>query len=169
MRILLAGLWARRGINAAALLVIWVAVTAAVLGPMYGRMSSEHLVDTRLDGRAPYTTGMSFSVEALDELPDDPDAYVPPEPQSLVDEASATVAAQDPGRFWPEETGWLLDRGGTMKYGATTFQVPLYWRDGHVRPGRRRQAAARPHPTRCWCSDVMARTTRRRRRGHLRR
>jgi hypothetical protein len=130
MRILLAGLWARRGINAAALLVIWVAVTAAVLGPVYGRMSSEHLVDTRLDTRAPYTTGMSFSVEALDELPDDPDAYVAPDPRTLVDEASATVAAQDPGRFWPEETGWLLDRGGTMKYGATTFQVPLYWRDG---------------------------------------
>ena len=130
MRILVAGLWARRGINAAALLVIWVAVTAAVLGPIYGRASSEHLVDTRLDARAPYTTGLSFSVEALDELPDDPDAYTAPDPQSLVDEASAAVAQQSPGRYWPDETGWLLDRGGTMPHGATTFQVPLYWRDG---------------------------------------
>ncbi|HET6653859.1 MAG TPA: FtsX-like permease family protein [Nocardioides sp.] len=130
MRILLAGLWDRRGINAAALLVIWVAVTAAVLGPMYGRASSEHLVDTRLEARAPYTTGLSFSVEALDGLPDDPDAYTPPDPQSLVEESSAAVAQQDPGRTWPVETGWLLDRGGSMEYGATTFQVPLYWRDG---------------------------------------
>ena len=29
---------------------------------MYGRESAEHLLDTRLDERAPYTTGLSFSV-----------------------------------------------------------------------------------------------------------
>ena len=131
MKILLAGLWSRRGINLAALLVIWVAVTAAVLGPMYGRASGEHLVDTRLDARAPYTTGLAFSLPASEEAPKgSPDRYTPPDPQVLVDQASATLAGEERDRYWPEETRWLIDRGGTMPWGDKTFQVPLYWRDG---------------------------------------
>ena len=37
MRVLLAGLWTRRGMNATGVLVCVIAVAAAVLGPMYGR------------------------------------------------------------------------------------------------------------------------------------
>ena len=111
MRILLAGLWARRGLNLAALLVIVVAVTAAVLAPMYGRASAEHVVDSRLEARAPYTTGLSYSVQAMDDPPvGSPSRFTPPDPQQLVDQASAAVEAPERARFWPAETPWLLDR-----------------------------------------------------------
>ena len=131
MRILFAGLWARRGINAAAMLVILIAVTAAVLAPMYGRASAEHLVDSRLAARAPYTTGLAFSVPAMEEPPvGDPARFTPPDPRQLVDQASAAVAGEDRDRFWPRETSWLLDRGGSLRYGESSFTAPLYWRDG---------------------------------------
>ncbi len=135
MRVLLAGLWARRGLNAAALLVIWVAMGSAVLGPMYGRAAAEHLVDTRLAEREPYTTGLSYALEAMPAEPPrgSPDAYRPPDPAALVEEASAAVVAEDAdavGRFFPEETRWLRDRGPTLQRGQTTFEVPLYWREG---------------------------------------
>ncbi|QNN52000.1 ABC transporter permease [Nocardioides mesophilus] len=132
MKVLLVGLWARRGLNAAALLVIWVAAGAAVLGPMYGRAASEHLVDTRLGERAPYTTGLSYSVPSLQDEPpaDDPASFVAPDPTSLVEKASAAVDRDGVDRFWPQETAWLRDRGPTMKHGPLVFEVPLYWREG---------------------------------------
>jgi hypothetical protein len=49
MKVLLAGLWVRRGLNAAILLIAVTAIAASVLGPMYGRASAEHLLDTRID------------------------------------------------------------------------------------------------------------------------
>jgi hypothetical protein len=66
--------------NAASLLVSVIAIAAAVLGPMYGRESAEHLLDTRIDERAPYTTGLSHTVPARlsTDVPVDPDDYVPP-------------------------------------------------------------------------------------------
>ena len=158
MRILIAGLWSRRGINLAAGLVIWIAVTAAVLGPMYGRVSGEHLVDTRLAARAPYTTGLAFSVPAADEVPEgSPDRFTPPDPRTLVDEAAAEVAGPQRDRFWPTQTGWVIDRGATMPWGEETFQVPLYWREGMCDLATV-QGACPSAPGEVLVQDVMART-----------
>ena len=87
VRVLLAGLWTRRGMNATSLLVSVLAIVAAVLGPMYARASAEHLLDTRLDERAPYTTGLTYSVPAQDgtDVPrDDPAAFRAPAVADLV-------------------------------------------------------------------------------------
>ena len=52
MKILLAGLWSRRGINLAALLVIWLAVTAAVLGPALAGVPGVERMEVVLHGRS---------------------------------------------------------------------------------------------------------------------
>jgi putative ABC transport system permease protein len=132
MRVLLAGLWARRGLNAAILLVAVIAIAASVLGPMYGRASAEHLLDTRIEQRAPYVTGLTYSVPALDpqQLPEgSPHRYRPPVPADLVTEASAPLEAAGVDRFWLPGREWLLDTGGQLRFGASSFGVPLYWRE----------------------------------------
>lgn len=133
MRVLLAGLWARRGLNAAILLIVVTAIAASVLGPMYGRASAEHLLDTRIDQRAPYVTGLSYSVPALDpqDLPvGNPDGYRPPEPVDLLAEASAPLESKVIDDYWHTGRQWLLDRGGRLQFGSKTFETPLYWREG---------------------------------------
>ena len=120
MTVLLAGLWTRRGMNATSLLVSVIAIVAAVLGPMYGRESAEHLLDTRLDERAPYTTGLTLSVPSGDTRP-------------AVDELLADVSQplRDPevARYWSPATSWAEDRSGTFTFGQLTFAAPTYWRE----------------------------------------
>ncbi len=133
MRMLLAGLWTRRGMNATSLVVCVIAVVAAVLGPMYARESAEHLLDTRLDERAPYTLGLTYSVPAQDgtEVPrDDPAAFRAPAVDDLVAEASAPFRAPAVGRFWSAGTAWALDAGGQFDRGAQRYVAPAYWRAG---------------------------------------
>lgn len=135
MRVLLAGLWARRGLNAACLLVTVIAVAACVLGPMYARASSEHLLDTRIDQRATYSTGLTTQVPALkdSDVPHgDPGRYQPPRPSSLLDTAKSVFNGED-RRFWGPQRSWLLDRGGSFKFGGEQFVVPLYYRQGMCR------------------------------------
>ncbi|HET6626495.1 MAG TPA: ABC transporter permease [Nocardioidaceae bacterium] len=130
---MLGGLWARRGLNAAILLIAVTAIAASVLGPMYGRASAEHLLDTRIDQRAPYVTGLSFAVPALPplELPvGDPDRYHAPATDDLIADAATPLGSKVIDRYWQPGRQWLLDRGGQLQYGATTFGVPLYWRAG---------------------------------------
>jgi hypothetical protein len=132
--VLLAGLWTRRGMNATSLLVSVIAIVAAVLGPMYGRESAEHLLDTRLDERAPYTTGLSFSVQSDDGTAADSLADLrsrqPPAVDDLV--TDATQPFRDPAisRYWSAATPWALDRSGTFTRGPQTYAQPLYWRQG---------------------------------------
>jgi putative ABC transport system permease protein len=132
VRVLLAGLWTRRGMNVASLLVAVIAIGAAVLGPMYGRESAEHLLDTRLDERAPYTVGLTYSVpaQAGTDVLADPDDYVAPPVDDLV--ASSTAMFRDPDvrRFWSPATSWALDRGGSFTYSGRQYAAPTYWRDG---------------------------------------
>ncbi len=133
MRLLLAGVWARRGLNAAGLLVTLVAVTAAVLGPMYGRMSAEHLVDTRIDQRAPYVTGLAYSVPAMPEgrLPKgSPAGYHPPDPAELVRRAQAVERGPGVDAYWQAPVGWARDPGGVLAFDGHRFTTPLYWREG---------------------------------------
>ncbi len=136
MKVLFAGLWARRGLNAASLLITVLAVTAAVLGPMYGRASAEHLVDTRIDQRAPYTTGLAYSLPAMPEgeLPTgSPASYRAPDPAALIDRAERTERGPGVARFWHPPVRWLRDPGGMLTYDAHPFQAPLYWRQGMCR------------------------------------
>jgi putative ABC transport system permease protein len=136
MRVLLAGLGARRGLNTAALLLTVFAVAAAVLGPMYARASGEHLLDSRLVQQPPYATGLSMSLPAmpLRELPHgDPDRFTPPVPQELVADAARVVDGPGVDRFWGPERRWLLDRGGVIRHFGVLFQAPLYWREGMCR------------------------------------
>lgn len=133
MRVLLTGLWSRRGLNLACFVVTVVAVSASLLGPMYGRSSAEHLLDARIGQRAPYTTGLTYQVPALtdDQLPvGSPGRYRPPDPQGLVQQAAA--AARGP-RYWKPERSWLLDEGGQLTFDNTLFEAPLYWRQGMCR------------------------------------
>ena len=139
MKVLMAGLWARRGLNAASLLVAVVAVTAAVLGPMYGRASAEHLVDTRIAQRAPYTTGLGYSVPAMSEgqIPPLPKAgeagWKAPAPASLIDQADRTVDGPGVDAYWKPAVRWLHDDGGLLMHAGHRFVAPLYWRDGMCR------------------------------------
>ncbi|MGZ4495114.1 MAG: hypothetical protein ACXVWU_10475, partial [Nocardioides sp.] len=135
MKVLLAGLWARRGLNAATLLVAVVAVTASVLGPMYGQAASEHLVDTRIAERAPYTTGLGYSVPAFSagttpRLPQHGTSYDVPRWQTLV--ATAEKVERGPGvaTYWDPPVPWVRDPGGVLMHGGHRFVMPLYWRQG---------------------------------------
>ena len=133
MRVLLAGLWTRRGMNLTSLLVTVIAVIAAVLGPMYGRESAEHLLDTRLDERAPYTTGLSFSVPSVDARtrPDEKSASRTAPPVSeLLPDARRPFAGQDVRRYWTSETPWAWDQGGSFQHSGKQFAAPTYWREG---------------------------------------
>jgi len=133
VKVLLGGLWARRGLNLACLVVVLVAVSAALLGPMYGRASAEHLRGARIDQRAPYTTGLTFQVPAMHEtgLPSgSPDAYRPPDPQLLIDDARAATLDRDWRRYWQRPTPWLYDGGSRISYSHFLLEVPLYWRRG---------------------------------------
>ncbi|NUR08941.1 MAG: FtsX-like permease family protein [Nocardioidaceae bacterium] len=133
MRMLLAGLWTRRGMSAAVFLISVIAFTASTLGPLYGRASAEHLLDTRIDERAPYTTGLSSEVQAVGlgdlEAPRQGPFVAPP-----VDELVATArrAYSDPSsrRSWGPSTAWADDDGGQLIYRTLQFTVPLYWRAG---------------------------------------
>jgi hypothetical protein len=139
MKVLLAGLWARRGLNAATLLVSVVAVTAAVLGPMYGREASEHLVDTRIAARPPYTVGLTYAVQAMPtgttpRLPGHGSrGWVPPSPTSLMDKADRMVRGPGVATYWQHPVRWLRDPGGSLKRGEFVFDTPLYWRAGMCR------------------------------------
>ncbi|MGZ5418546.1 MAG: FtsX-like permease family protein, partial [Nocardioides sp.] len=131
MRVLLAGLWSRRGLNAAALLVTVIALTGAVLGPMYGRASGEHLVDSRMLAEPHYATGLSIALPATDDAAmGGLESYEPVPPDDLVDEASAVMAVDGVERFWGPERRWLRDTGHGLRYRERLFMVPLYWREG---------------------------------------
>lgn len=136
MKVLVAGLWARRGINAAILLVSVVAITAAVLGPMYGRASSEHLVDTRLAARPPYTVGLTFSTVAMPagstpDLPrDGKGGWQPPDPQTLIDESVQAVQGKQTDAFWQRPVPWVRDPSGVLEHNTRLFDTALYWRQG---------------------------------------
>ena len=123
MRLLFAGLWTRRAMNLTSLLVCVIAVAAAVLGPMYGRESAEHLLDTRLDERAPYTTGLTYAVSAR-KVGEHASAG------ELLDRAAAPFTGDDVKRFWPKPTAWMRDGSGTFTHGPRTLAAPLYWRQG---------------------------------------
>ncbi|CAN5580087.1 hypothetical protein BH10ACT10_BH10ACT10_08560 [soil metagenome] len=134
MRVLLAGLMTRRGMNATSLLVTVIAIVAAVLGPMYGRETAEHLLDTRLDERAPYTTGLSYSVASANGVVPDSLAALEVDQAPAVDELlpDARQPFQEPGvtRYWSSPRSWALDVTGTFTRGPQKFVAPTYWRQG---------------------------------------
>lgn len=134
MRVLLAGLMTRRGMNATSLLVTVIAIVAAVLGPMYGRETAEHLLDTRLDERAPYTTGLSYSVASANGVVPDSLAALEADQAPAVDDLlpDARQPFQEPEvtRYWSSPRSWALDVTGTFTRGPQKYAAPTYWRQG---------------------------------------
>ena len=133
MRVLLAGLWTRRGINLTILLISVIAIGAAVLGPLYGRASTEHLLDTRLDERAPYTTGLTAEVPALGPTSPKPPGggrFVAPPVRQLVATASAQFASRGSTHYWGPATAWAHDASGSFTYRGISLGAPVYWRQG---------------------------------------
>lgn len=133
MRVLFAGLWARRGLNSAALLVTVLAIAASVLAPMYGRAAAEHLLDARVSERAAYSTGLTLHYASLPAGPapaaeDGP--FDAPDPMSLVRDAADQVDGPGVDRFWGPAHPWLLDQGGVLVVDHRPFTAPLYWRAG---------------------------------------
>jgi hypothetical protein len=133
MRVLLAGLWARRGLNSAALLVTVLAIAASVLAPMYGRAAAEHLLDARISEREAYSTGLTLHDASLPAGPapaaeDGP--FQAPDPMSLVRDAAEQVDGPGVDRFWGPAHPWLLDQGGVLLVDHRPFTAPLYWRAG---------------------------------------
>ena len=145
MRILLSGLWARRGLNAATVLMALVALTAALLGPMYSSESSEHLLDQRLGERAPYTLGLTDAVPAMTKFEPFGDRSVIADksgrvrsrpPAALLSESRAAVSTADINRYWQPPVPYLYDAGGVLTWQTRQFVVPLYWRVGMCRLAR---------------------------------
>lgn len=134
MRVLLAGLWARRGLNLAALVMTVIALTAAVLGPMYSRASGEHLLDSRVAEQPHYASGLSVTVPAMEKSAlGGLESYEAPAPDTVLEEASGIVDGKDVAdvdRFWGPERRWLRDTGYSLKFNERTFMAPLYWREG---------------------------------------
>lgn len=134
MRVLLAGLWARRGLNLAALVMTVIALTAAVLGPMYSRASGEHLLDSRVAEQPHYASGLSVTVPAMEKSAlGGLESYEAPAPDTVLEEASGIVDGKDVAdvdRFWGPERRWLRDTGYSLEFNERTFMAPLYWREG---------------------------------------
>jgi hypothetical protein len=135
VKVLWAGIWARRGLNGAGLAVTVVALLAAVVGPIYARSSAEHLLDVRLSERAPYTTGLTLTEQPVN----DPgfaqkvkkDGTVVPEPRAtILAAARAGLTHIDAHGLYQPVRLWLYDDGGVLRFHTTRFSVPLYWRDG---------------------------------------
>ena len=120
MRVLFAGLWARRGLNAAALLMTVIALTAAVLGPMYSRASGEHLLDSRVAEQPHYASGLSVTVPAMEKSAlGGLESYETPAPDTVLEEASGIVDGKDVAavdRFWGPERRWLRDTGYSLEF-----------------------------------------------------
>ncbi|MGH3509811.1 MAG: FtsX-like permease family protein [Nocardioidaceae bacterium] len=139
MRILFSGVWARRGLNGASLLVSVLALTAAMLGPMYSRASSEHLLDQRLSQRAPYTVGLTdseVSVPPVSRNAGGPAVVHPKPSQQLLADTRAALTTPSINRYWAAPVPWLHDQGGLLVWKTHEFTAPLYWRAGMCRFAR---------------------------------
>ncbi|MGZ4480054.1 MAG: hypothetical protein ACXVW2_15670, partial [Nocardioidaceae bacterium] len=114
MRTLLAGLWARRGVNATGLLVAVVAATVSVLGPMYGRASGEHLLDSEIAARPSFETGLTMTRPAASvgyQLPRGRTAaWSGPAPAELVRQAATALDSPGVDRSGPPPHPWLQDQ-----------------------------------------------------------
>lgn len=132
MRTVLAGLWARRGLNTAIFLLAVVAVAVAMTGPLYAKSSVEHLLDSRVAERPAYTVGLTTSVPAMEpgSLPvGDPGRFEPPDVGAFLDSYPELINDPAVARYWQEPRPWLLDEGGSFTRGALTFETALYWRE----------------------------------------
>ncbi|MGZ4460323.1 MAG: FtsX-like permease family protein [Nocardioidaceae bacterium] len=137
MRTLLAGLWARRGVNATGLLVAVVAATVSVLGPMYGRASGEHLLDSEIAARPSFETGLTMTRPAASvgyQLPRGRTAaWSGPAPAELVRQAATALDSPGVDRSWQPPHPWLQDQRPRLFVHGTVFTLPLYWRAGMCR------------------------------------
>ena len=128
--------------------VRWSRSSRRVLGPMYGRASAEHLLDTGIDERAPYTTGLTL----LGPGPSDGQRPARASTRrryrrarrrrSLVHAGRAVRRPGAPGTGRAGTAVGAATRAGPVHRGAQHFAAPSYWRRGHV-PARGR---ARPVP-----------------------
>lgn len=139
MRILLLGIWTHRRINTACLLVVVMGLTAALVGPLYGRSAAEHLLDTRVAQAAPDVTGLSASHVAVtrEDLPvGTTRGFRPPPPGDVLAKAEEEVGGAPYDRFWQRPVPWLRDDAPTFDYGEELFATSLYWREGMCRLAR---------------------------------
>jgi hypothetical protein len=119
--------------NATILLISVIAIGAAVLGPLYGRASAEHLLDTRLDERAPYTTGLTAEVPASTPSSPQPPVgrrFVAPPVAQLVAAARAQFGAHGSTHYWGPAMAWAQDPSGSFRYRGIALGAPVYWREG---------------------------------------
>src|SRR5262245_29803938 len=68
VRLALLAIWRRKGRALTLLLVSTVAVTAAVVGPMYSRAAEESLLRDRLQREPPQATGVDIGVATSSSL-----------------------------------------------------------------------------------------------------
>lgn len=133
MSVVWAGLWSRRGIAAATLLLAVMAIAFAMIGPMYAHAAGEHLLDARIGELEPTSTMLTAARPAMPEsdVPDgSPDRYQPPAPQDLLQKATSSMSGTGIGAYWNAAREWLLDEGGTLSAAGKHAILPLYWHQG---------------------------------------
>lgn len=132
MRILLAGLWSRRALNAATFLLAILAVAVAMVGPLYARASVEHLLDARIAERPAATLGLTASVPAMppgSPPVGSPERYEPPDPDALLRQPTQTVSNEAVEKHWEDPKRYLLDMG-TFPRGSLDLETGVYWQEG---------------------------------------
>jgi len=129
--VVLKGLWARRGLTGATLLLAVLAIGFAMIGPMYAVAAGEHLLDSRIAEMDPTQTMLTAQRPAMPEADVPPSLadWRPPNPRSLVEQAATSTHRADIDRYWHQPRSWLLDTGTTVTIPSTTATVPLYWHD----------------------------------------
>ena len=114
---MLRGLWWRRGLTAAVIIVATITTTAAALGPMYARAAGESTLRDRLAAASVTVTGLHYQ-ETTDVT-------------STYDYRSALHDAPHPGRIagYPTRIGGIfLPTGATGDGGGV--DTDLLWRQG---------------------------------------
>lgn len=135
MRVVLAGLWARRGLATATLLLGVLALAFAMIGPMYALAAGEHLLDSRIAEMDPTQTLLTADRPAMPEsdLPDSPTGWRAPDGASLTSAAADSMRTPGVDRYWQAPHQWLLDPAPTMTTHGVEATMPLYWHEDQCR------------------------------------
>lgn len=138
MRVALAGLWARRGLATATLLLGVLAVAFAMIGPMYALAAGEHLLDSRISEMDPTQTMLTAQRPAMPEsdMPSSRAGWQAPQGRQLAGTAAGSMRTPGVDRYWQAPQQWLLDTAPTMTVNGVQATMPLYWHQDECRLAR---------------------------------